>query len=163
MVAQQKEKRFLADQGPGAPDRMAVTVGLRLDRESQPLFEIGQSSGLFLSPLDAPVGRAEVRGVIAKVVAINGFVAGCGDDPDLLDSALEASSAMIWRTGLVSPSRSTSGSMAFCTVSDAGYCRAPRPAAVITALVICTAGFPLCFGCGLRQERPIPSSGRLHP
>ena len=46
---------------------------------------------------------------------------------------------MIWRTGLVSPSRSTSGSMAFCTVSDAGYCRAPRPAAVITALEICTA------------------------
>ena len=42
-----------------------------------------------------------------------------------------ASSAMIWSTGLVRPSRSTSGSIAFCTVSDAGYCRDPRPAAVI--------------------------------
>ena len=46
---------------------------------------------------------------------------------------------MIWRTGLVRPSRSTSGSIAFCTVSKAGYCRAPRPAAVMTAFVIRTA------------------------
>ena len=43
----------------------------------------------------------------------------------------------------MSPSRSTRGSMAFCTVSDAGYCRAPRPAAVITALEICTERHPL--------------------
>src|SRR5579883_1965719 len=53
-----------------------------------------------------------------------------------------ASSAMIWSTGLVKPSRSTRGSIAFCTVSAAGYCRAPRPAAVITALDICTALTP---------------------
>ena len=33
--------------------------------------------------------------------------------------------------------------MAFCTVSDAGYCRAPRPAAVITALEICKLRRPL--------------------
>src|SRR4051812_12377577 len=53
-----------------------------------------------------------------------------------------ASSAMIWSTGLVRPSRSTSGSMAFCAVSKAGYCLAPRPAAVMTALVICTSDRP---------------------
>src|SRR5208282_966268 len=35
-------------------------------------------------------------------------------------------------------------SMAFCTVSEAGYCRAPRPAAVMTALVICTSPGPCC-------------------
>ena len=52
---------------------------------------------------------------------------------------------MIWRTGLVSPSRSTSGSMAFCTVSEAGYCRAPRPAAVITAFVTCIGSVPPTF------------------
>ena len=56
--------------------------------------------------------------------------------------ASRASSAMIWRTGLVRPSRSTRGSIAFWTVSEAGYCRAPRPAAVMTALVICTAVGP---------------------
>src|SRR5579859_1225305 len=36
-------------------------------------------------------------------------------------------------TGLVSPSRSTSGNISFCTAAEAGYCRVPRPAAVITA------------------------------
>src|SRR5688500_19307860 len=45
-----------------------------------------------------------------------------------------ASSAMIWMTGLVSPSRSTSGNNSFCTAVEAGYCRVPRPAAVMTAL-----------------------------
>ena len=45
-----------------------------------------------------------------------------------------ASSPMIWMTGLVSPSRSTSGNISFCTAVDAGYCRVPRPAAVMTAL-----------------------------
>src|SRR5687768_608766 len=44
-----------------------------------------------------------------------------------------ASPAMIWITGLVSPSRSTSGNSSFCTAVEAGYCRVPRPAAVITA------------------------------
>src|SRR5262249_10547737 len=56
-----------------------------------------------------------------------------------------------WSTGLVRPSRSTRGSIAFWTVSDAGYCRAPLPAAVMTALVICTS--PL---------RPRPIASRLH-
>src|SRR5436190_19887765 len=45
-----------------------------------------------------------------------------------------ASSPMIWMTGLVSPSRSTSGNISFFTAADAGYWRVPRPAAVITAL-----------------------------
>src|SRR5947208_826089 len=45
-----------------------------------------------------------------------------------------ASSPMIWMTGLVSPSRSTSGNISFCTAVEAGYCRVPRPAAVMTAL-----------------------------
>jgi hypothetical protein len=44
------------------------------------------------------------------------------------------SSPMIWMTGLVSPSRSTSGNISFCTAVDAGYCRVPPPAAVMTAL-----------------------------
>src|SRR6476620_8060239 len=37
-------------------------------------------------------------------------------------------------TGLVSPSRSTIGNISFCTAVEAGYCRVPRPAAVMTAL-----------------------------
>jgi hypothetical protein len=45
-----------------------------------------------------------------------------------------ASSPMIWMTGFVSPSRSTSGNISFCTALDAGYWRVPRPAAVMTAL-----------------------------
>src|SRR5436190_70933 len=45
-----------------------------------------------------------------------------------------ASSPMIWMTGLVSPSRSTSGNISFWTAVEAGYCRVPRPAAVMTAL-----------------------------
>src|SRR5579864_5086562 len=62
-----------------------------------------------------------------------------------------ASSAMICKTGLVRPSRSTSGSIAFWTVSEAGYCRAPRPAAVMTALVICTSGCPV--SCSTRPQQ----------
>ena len=89
MIAQQKEKRFVADQRPRAPDRVAVAVGLGLNGETQALFQVEQSPGLFLGPVDAAVGRAEVRGVVAKVIAIDGFVAGRGDDADLLDSALE--------------------------------------------------------------------------
>src|SRR5438270_5461707 len=34
-----------------------------------------------------------------------------------------ASSPMIWMMGLVSPSRSTSGNISFCTAVDAGYWR----------------------------------------
>src|SRR5260221_8754099 len=45
-----------------------------------------------------------------------------------------ASSAMIWITGLVRPSRSTMGNISFCTAVEAGYWRVPWPAAVITAL-----------------------------
>src|SRR5438445_11372329 len=45
-----------------------------------------------------------------------------------------ASSPMIWMTGLVSPSRSTSGNISFWTAVEAGYWRVPRPAAVMTAL-----------------------------
>ena len=48
-----------------------------------------------------------------------------------------ASSAMIWMVGFVMPSRSTRGNISFCTVVEAGYCRVPRPAAVITALRTC--------------------------
>src|SRR5437763_15811860 len=44
-----------------------------------------------------------------------------------------ASSPMIWMIGLVSPSRSTSGNISFWTAVEAGYCRVPRPAAVMTA------------------------------
>src|SRR5438067_10775015 len=54
-----------------------------------------------------------------------------------------ASSPMIWMTGLVSPSRSTSGNISFCTALDAGYCRVPRPAAVMTAFR--TLGISLCY------------------
>src|SRR5438094_8606261 len=46
-----------------------------------------------------------------------------------------ASSPMIWMTGLVSPSRSTSGNISFCTALEAGYWRVPRPAAVMTAFL----------------------------
>ena len=38
-----------------------------------------------------------------------------------------ASSPMIWMTGLVSPSRSTSGNISFWTAVEAGYWRVPRP------------------------------------
>src|SRR5437868_6834367 len=53
------------------------------------------------------------------------------------------SSPMIWMTGLVSPSRSTSGNISFCTALDAGYCRVPRPAAVMTAFR--TLGISICY------------------
>ena len=89
MIAQQQEERFIADQRAGAPDRVAVAFGLRLNGETQALFQIDQASRLFLGPVDAAVGRAEVCRVISKVIAIDGFVARCGDDVDFLDSALE--------------------------------------------------------------------------
>ena len=59
-----------------------------------------------------------------------------------------ASSPMIWMTGLVSPSRSTSGNISFWTAVEAGYCRVPLPAAVMTALRTFATSQLLWFGRG---------------
>ncbi len=120
---------------------MTVAIGLGLDGESQPLFEIHEPAGLLLGPCER-LGRLEMRGVVAKVLAVDSLVARAQTTQISSMPLSMASSAMIWSTGLVIPSRSTSGSIAFCTLSATGYCRAPRPAAVITALVTCTGLHP---------------------
>src|SRR3954470_21371065 len=56
-------------------------------------------------------------------------------------------------TGLVRPSRSTSGNISFCTAVDAGYCRVPRPAAVITALrTLAMSDSPSFAGWSVRER-----------
>ena len=144
MVPQQEQERLAGNELAGAPDRMAITLGLGLDREAEALLEIEEAAGLLFGPFHPLERRPQVGRVVAEMIAIDGLITWRTDDADLFDPASSASSAMIWRTGLVRPSRSTTGSIAFCTVSDAGYCRAPRPAAVMTTLVICTSPGPCC-------------------
>ena len=144
VVAQQEQERLAGGELAGTPDGMAVTFRLGLDREAQALLEIDEPAGLLLGPFHSLERRPQIGRVVAEMIAIDGLVARALTTQISSIPLSSASSAMIWRTGLVSPSRSTTGSIAFCTVSDAGYCRAPRPAAVMTALVICTSPRPCC-------------------
>ena len=89
MVAQQQQERLLADERPGAPDGVTVALGLGLDGELQPLLEVDEPPRLFLGPVEPLVRRAEVGGIVAKVLAIDGLVARGADDADLLDPALD--------------------------------------------------------------------------
>ena len=88
VVAQQQQERLAADEVPGAPDGVAVPVGLGLDGEPQPALELDQPPGLLLGPVDPPEGRPEVLGIVAEMPAIIGLVPRCADDADLLDPAL---------------------------------------------------------------------------
>ena len=89
VVAQQQQERLAADELAGAPDRVAVAVGLGLDGEPEPLLQVDEPPGLLLGPVDPLERRAEVRGVVAEVAAIDRLVARGADDADLLDPALE--------------------------------------------------------------------------
>src|SRR5437899_3171668 len=66
---------------------MPVSLGLRLNRKHHALVEIDEAPGLFLGPINALVRRAEVGGIVAKVVAINGFVTWRGADRQPLSFA----------------------------------------------------------------------------
>ena len=157
MIAQEQQARLIADERPGAPDGVAVALGLGLDGETQPLLEVDEPAGLLLGRIGR-LGRLEERGVVAELLAVDRLIARAQTTQISSMPLSMASSAMIWSTGLVKPSRSTSGSMAFCTVSAAGYCLAPRPAAVITALVTSTAAVPLRLHVSVIRSRP---RGRL--
>ncbi len=139
MIPQQEQERLGPDERSCAPDGVSVTFRLRLDGEVQTLLQVERGVGPVPRPNRSPWPIGHWR-------------CSCGNGrgrpphhPDAQTTQISsiplaiASSAMIWSTGLVSPSRSTRGSMAFCTGSEAGNCRAPRPAAVITALEMCNA------------------------
>ena len=138
VIAQEEQEGLASPTNSRArPDRVAIAQRLLLDGEPEPIGQFSHPPGLLLGPGHALVGRPEVGG--------EGPELACDRRPRPPGRATTqtssiplsiASSAMIWRTGLVRPSRSTSGSIAFWTVSKAGYCRGPRPAAVMTALVI---------------------------
>ena len=102
MIAQQQEAGLIAGERPGAPDGMAVALGLGLDGELQPLLEVDEPSRLLLGPLELP-GRLEECGVVAELLAIDGLVARAHTTQISSIPLSMASSAMIWSTGLVEP------------------------------------------------------------
>ena len=89
VIAQQQQERIAGHELAGAPDRVAVALGLGLDREPQALLQVDEPPGLLLGPVDALEGRPQVRGIVAEMIAIDGLVARRADDADLLDPALE--------------------------------------------------------------------------
>ena len=89
VVAQQEQERLAGHELAGAPDRVAVALGLGLDGESEPLLEVDEPPGLLLGPVDPLERRPQVGRVVAEMIAIDGLVAGRADDADLLDPALE--------------------------------------------------------------------------
>ena len=86
MVPQQEQARLGPDERSCAPDGVAVTFRLRLDGEVETLLQVDEASGLFLGPID-PLGRLDIGGVVAEMVAVDRLIARCADDADLLDPA----------------------------------------------------------------------------
>ena len=68
---------------------MPVPQGIGQVGEPETLLQLDQPTGLLLGPLQPPEGRPEVFGVVAKLVAVDGFVARRADVADLLDPAFE--------------------------------------------------------------------------
>ena len=89
VVAQQEQERVAGHELAGAPDRVAVALGLGLDREPEPLLEVDQPAGLFLGPVDALERRPQVGGIVAEMTAVDRLIARRADDADLLDAALD--------------------------------------------------------------------------
>ena len=89
VVPQQEQERLAGDKLAGTPDRMAITLGLGLDRESEALLEIEEAAGLLFGPFHSLERRLQIGRVVAGMIAIDGLVAGRTDDADLFDPALE--------------------------------------------------------------------------
>ena len=89
MVPQQEQERLAGDKLASAPDRMAIALGLGLDREAEALLEIEKAAGLLFGPFHSLERRPQVGRVIAEMTAIDGLVTGRADDADLFDSAFE--------------------------------------------------------------------------
>ena len=88
VVPQQEQERLAGDKLAGTPDRVAITLGLGLDRESG-LLEIEEAAGLLFGPIHSLERRPQIGRVVAGMIAIDGLVAGRTDNPDLFDPALE--------------------------------------------------------------------------
>src|SRR4029079_4663668 len=87
-VAQEQEKGSAGDELAGAPDRMAVSLGLGLHGEPEPLLQVVEPACLFLGPLESSERRPQVLRVIAEMTPVDRLVPRGADDADLLDSAL---------------------------------------------------------------------------
>jgi len=89
VVSQQEQERLAGDKLAGTPDRMAITLGLGLDRESEALLAIEAAAGLLFGPFHSLERRPQIGRIVAEMIAIDGLVAGRTDDADLFDPALE--------------------------------------------------------------------------
>ena len=65
VVPQQEQERLAGDKLAGTPDRMAITLGLGLDRESEALLEIEEAAGLLFGPFHSLERRPQIGRVVA--------------------------------------------------------------------------------------------------
>ena len=117
---------------------MPIPERLGLYGKRQPMQQVIDALRLLMRPFQPFVGDEQIFTQGVELVPVS-FLIARGAEMQISMPLASASSAIICITGFASPSRSTIGSIAFCTVSAVGYKRTPRPAAVITALLICIA------------------------
>ncbi len=68
VVAQQEQERLAGDKLAGTPDRMAITLGLGLDREAEALLEIEVAAGLLFGPFHSLERRPQIGRVVAELL-----------------------------------------------------------------------------------------------
>ncbi len=128
-VGQQQRERLVADQFARAPDGMAEAERLLLAGEAgaaglrQVAVEAGQLGRL------AALGQRLLELELAVEMVLDDALVAAGDEDEMLDAGLAASSTTYWISG-----RSTTVSISFGIALVAGRKRVPSPATGKTAL-----------------------------
>ena len=89
MIAQQQEEWFVADEFFRLVDGMSETLGGVLLGEMQPLAESAEFFRFDDRPVLAAEGLDHVVVEAAEIFAVLFFLAGLGDDADLLDAGID--------------------------------------------------------------------------
>jgi hypothetical protein len=113
VIAQQQQEGRVADESARALDRVAVSARLLLNREVQAAQELGDAFRLNPRPVRALWAASRLARRASNWLRYLASSPGVQTTQISSMPAARASSAMIWITGLVNPSRSTTGSIAF--------------------------------------------------